>query len=158
MTDVIFRHQGTLDKFIGDGILAYFGAPIPAADHAARAVRCATEMMQALEAMNAQRGLRGDPPLTMGLGVHTGEVILGNIGAPNRVEYTIIGDAVNVAARIQDLTKELRVPMLASAATRRSAPELDWSPVAIVALRGKAGPVEVFTSGDGRGSGRLAGV
>ena len=98
--------------------MAYFGAPVPQADHATRAVRCALAMRTALVALNARRAGDGMPPLRIGIGIHTGTVVLGDIGAPARRDYTVVGDAVNVAARLQELTKGEGVDVLVSEATR----------------------------------------
>ncbi len=118
MVDVVFAHGGTLDKYLGDGLMAYFGAPVAQADHALRAVLCAVAMRAALAALNAERAGDGASPLHMGVGIHTGPVVLGDIGAPRRRDYTVVGDAVNVAARLQELTKGEGVDVLVSEATR----------------------------------------
>jgi adenylate cyclase len=145
MVRTIFAFNGTLDKYLGDGLLVYFGAPVPQADHAERAVRCALAMQDELERMNGVRAARGEAPLRMGIGVHTGTAILGDIGAPQRREYTLIGDAVNVAARLEELTKATGAPILVSASTRALVGEaLPLAGVGPLVLRGRSQPMEAY--------------
>ncbi|MGH9194807.1 MAG: adenylate/guanylate cyclase domain-containing protein, partial [Acidimicrobiia bacterium] len=100
MTDVVFSHGGTLDKYLGDGILAFFGDPIPFEDHAERAVAAAFEMRDVLDRLRSMWMLQYDEELTVGIGISTGYVTVGNIGSENRIEYTVIGNHVNVASRL----------------------------------------------------------
>ena len=122
MVEQVDRHGGSLDKFIGDGALVVFGlgpSDAPAPDAGAQAaVDCARSMLSALSALNSSRSAAGLEPLRMGIGIHTGEVIAGNIGAASRrVEFTVIGDAVNTAVRLESATKELGVAAVVSGAT-----------------------------------------
>jgi adenylate cyclase len=150
MLEVIDRHGGSLDKFIGDGTLVVFGLPAgqaaPTDAGAGAAVACAREMVDALESHNADRAANGLPPLQMGIGVHTGKVVAGNIGAPGRrLEFTVIGDAVNTAARLEGATKALGCPVVISRATvdRLERPD-GLVALAPVELRGKQAALEVF--------------
>jgi adenylate cyclase len=154
MLEEVRRHGGVLDKFIGDGMLAVFGVHLAqgalssAPDAGAEAaVSCARAMLRALDALNATRAGSGLPPLRMGVGLHTGPVIAGNIGVPgHRIEFTVIGDAVNTAARLEGLTKEAGTPVLVSGETVRRLPAPSGLlPRPAVTLRGKSQPLEIFT-------------
>ena len=114
MVDVIFNHQGTLDKFIGDAIMAFWGAPLKQADHAYKAVTCAIAMQKALIDVNQESRQRNMPLMHTGIGIHTAEVILGNIGSRKKLDYTVIGDGVNLASRLEGLTKRYQCPIIIS--------------------------------------------
>jgi class 3 adenylate cyclase len=105
MTDVIIRHEGTIDEFTGDGILVFFGAPRWLSDHSQRAVACALQMQQALKGLNADNIKLGLPELKMGIGINAGELIVGNIGSEKRKKYGAVGSPINVAFRVEAVTR-----------------------------------------------------
>lgn len=109
----IFRHEGTLDKYLGDGLMATFGTPFPGASDAGNALRCAQTMLGAIDDLNRERRHRGEPPIRISIGLHYGQVVLGDIGL-NRLEFAVIGTTVNAASRLESLTREFGCAIIAS--------------------------------------------
>ena len=150
MVEAIEAEGGVVDKYIGDAIMAVFGAPTTRQDDAARALRAALRMEQALLDHNAQRAAQGLAPLAQGVGLHYGEVIAGNIGTLTRAQYTVMGDAVNLAARLESETKARGVTLLASRALLDAALAHDpdarraWRSLGPLHVKGRAQPVEAL--------------
>ncbi|MBK7002497.1 MAG: adenylate/guanylate cyclase domain-containing protein [Rhodoferax sp.] len=119
MVAAIHHHDGTLDKFIGDGIMAVFGAPFRSANPCNDAFACACHMIEAVDAFNAEQKLLGATPIAIGIGLHYGPAVVGYVGSRERYEYSVIGDTVNVASRIEGLTRELEHPVLLSESAYR---------------------------------------
>ncbi|NOC85314.1 adenylate/guanylate cyclase domain-containing protein [Ruegeria sp. HKCCD6428] len=117
METEVFRHHGTLDKYLGDGLMATFGTPVPTPLDASNALDCARAMVGVIDRWNLERRRAGEPEIHVGVGVHHGSVVLGDIGA-NRLEFAVIGDAVNVAAKLEALTREFKARIVVSDAVR----------------------------------------
>ncbi len=146
MTEIIFEYQGTVDKFEGDAILAFFNAPLDVNDHASQAVRCAVAMIERLQEMQTHWAETGQHVLEIGIGINTGEAFVGNIGSAQRMDYTVIGDTVNLASRLQDLTKEEGVTILFGEATNAQLNEaIKTRLVTTAKVKGRAQEVRVFT-------------
>lgn len=119
MIESVFHYHGTLDKLLGDGLMAFFGIPADGEIQQDQAVKCALDMLRRLESFNQLRKMKGEETIEIGIGIHTGLAIVGNVGSFRRMEYTAIGDTVNAASRIEDLTKKYKVPILISAETKK---------------------------------------
>jgi adenylate cyclase len=155
MTAPIFACGGTIEKYIGDAIFAVFGLPEPSAADAANALRCADMMLAALDAWNEERRARGEPPLAIGIGLNYGPAVLGDVGSSHSFSFTVIGDTVNTAHRLQSLTRSLETPLVVGDALLCAAKT--GTPQAMAAcvgglrdrgeqtLRGRAGEVRVWT-------------
>ena len=147
MIKIIFKYQGTLDKFIADGIMAEFGIPLEDPDQEYHAIKSAVEMQQLLKKLSEKWKGSAYESIHVGIGIHTGEAVVGNIGSLQRMEYTAIGDTVNTAARIESLTKETQNDILISKETylaARSNTDLEFESLGPTSLRGKKEPLEIF--------------
>ena len=138
MAEVVLSHGGMIDKFAGDAVMAVFGAPDPQPDHAERALRCAQDM----QARQAELNVDADSPLDMGIGVNTGVVIAGTMGGGGRLEYTVIGDAVNVAQRLQTVAGPGEI--IAASSTVAASPGVVAEPAGAQEVKGRTEPVEIF--------------
>jgi class 3 adenylate cyclase len=144
MVAAVEAEGGVVKQFTGDGVMALFGAPVAHPDDPERAVRAALRMVSQLHGLNARLSTRQVPPLRIGVGIHTGEVVAGRIGPDERVEYGVVGDAVNLASRIEGLTKEMQATVLVSQVTAdRLGPQFRRGRAALLPVKGKAWPVEV---------------
>lgn len=151
MSDIILDHRGTIDKFMGDAVMAFWNAPVADADHAAEACRAALAMQERMVRLNREEGARraaaGEPhtPIRIGIGLNTGPCCVGNVGSPQRFDYSVLGDAVNVAARIEDATKIYGVPIIVGERTAHEAAGFAFLEIDTAAtLRGKDRPERLF--------------
>jgi class 3 adenylate cyclase len=143
MTDVVFSHEGTLDKFLGDGLMAVFGAPVVQPNSTLNAVRTAVEMRERIREFNREREAAGGEPLRVGIGINFGEAIVGNIGSRQRMDYTVIGDTVNVAQRIQAFADGGQI-VLTSQAYARVAEFVDAKNLGERQIKGKKAALELY--------------
>ncbi|MFA5631196.1 MAG: adenylate/guanylate cyclase domain-containing protein [Porticoccaceae bacterium] len=154
--DYLCRHisafEGTLDKFIGDGLMAFWGSPVAQEDHADRAVSCARAMLDDLDQLNVTLRNNGMPAVQLGIGINSGRVAVGNMGSASRRNYSAVGDAVNTAARLQQFCKTLGCDLLIGADTAALCKNQDLVELQTVELRGKKNHVTVYTSRELEGS------
>jgi adenylate cyclase len=147
LVEVVFRHRGTLDKFIGDAIMAFFGAPFENPDHALQACRAAIEMSDVVTRLNEQWARDGKEPFVTGFGIATGEMLVGNFGSSQRFTYTVIGDQVNLGARLESLNKEhqaARHIIISQATYEQAKTHVVAKPLGSVTVKGKHQAVEIY--------------
>jgi adenylate cyclase len=145
MVDVVFRHKGTVDKFVGDMVMALYGAPLDDAEHAEHAVAAAIDMVRELGELNRGWAARGMAQLDIGVGINSGDMIAGNIGSSSIMSYTVIGDNVNLGSRLESLNKDYKTRIIISDATRiRLKGDYDIRPLGEVVVKGKTRPVAIF--------------
>ena len=145
MVPIVFAKKGTIDKFVGDMIMALYGAPLDDPDHADHAVQTALAMIEELARLNSQWAADGWPALDVGIGINTGDMVAGNLGSESIMSYTVIGDNVNLGARLEALTRRFNVRIIISDATRQALKgSYDTRALGAVTVKGKTQPVQVF--------------
>jgi adenylate cyclase len=145
MVEIVFKHQGTVDKFVGDMVMALFGAPLDDPEHAEHAVEAALDMLAELKRLNQTWKSQGRPELDIGIGVNSGPMIAGNIGSEQIMSYTVIGDAVNLGSRLESLNKQYSTRIIISEATRsKLTGRYELRPLGDVVVKGKTRPVAIF--------------
>jgi adenylate cyclase len=145
MVSVIFKNHGTLDKFVGDCVMAFWGAPLAQPNHAELAARAALEMIEGLEKLNQKWQSEGRPTLKIGVGINTGEMLFGNIGSEQRMDFTVIGDSVNLGSRLESSTKELHATIVISDATYQLIRDLaEVRPLGEISVKGKEHKIVVY--------------
>lgn len=144
MTQVIHHHRGTIDKYMGDAIMAFWGAPIHDDQHARHALQAALDMMESLSVVQEQFKAKGWPAINIGIGLNTGVMTVGNMGSEFRMAYTVMGDAVNLGSRLEGLTKEYGVQIIVSEFTRTAVPDFVFRDLDLVRVKGKDKPVGIY--------------
>lgn len=144
MTRVIHKNRGTIDKYMGDAIMSFWGAPLHDPEHARHALYAAMDMMVELKVMQTDFESRGWPPVNIGIGLNTGNMNVGNMGSEFRMAYTVLGDSVNLGSRLEGLTKEYGVNIIVSESTKDSIPEFTFRDLDLVRVKGKNEPVAIF--------------
>lgn len=149
-SEVIIDHRGTIDKFMGDGIMAFWNAPADVPGHATHSCRAALGLMARLDELNAERRTEAEavghsaPPVRIGIGINTGPCVAGNVGSPQQLNYSIMGEAVNIAARLEEATKTYGVPIIVGEATAHAATGLAFLDIGQITPRGKSRPEHIF--------------
>jgi adenylate cyclase len=144
LTDVIRKNRGTIDKYMGDCVMAFWGAPVDLPNHAHLAVKTAMEMANAVRKINEEHRAKGVPEIGVGIGLNTGTMCVGNMGSEIRQAYTVIGDSVNLGSRLEGLSKVYGVDIVVSESTRKLAPEFAWQELDRVRVKGKEQAVAIF--------------
>ena len=144
ISHIVEAHDGIVDKYIGDGVMAVFGVPVPRPDDTERSVRAALAIRDGIRALGERLAARGLPNPEVGCGVNTSRVIAGNIGSPTRLNYTVLGDGVNLASRLEGLTKRYHVPIVAGSRTREQVQGVVWRELDKVRVRGRVNPERIY--------------
>jgi len=145
MTQIIHKHGGAIDKYMGDAIMAFWGAPLEDPDHAANGIRAAVEMIDYLDTLNEESRAKGWPEINIGCGLNTGMMSVGNMGSEFRMAYTVLGDAVNLGARLESMTKEYKVSIIVSEFTVDAAPDFKYDYLDNVKVKGKNTAVKIYS-------------
>jgi adenylate cyclase len=144
MTHIIHENRGTIDKYIGDAIMAFWGAPLPDEQHVQHALNTAVQMQAAMQALNQSFAEKGWPPLQIGIGLNTGNMVVGNMGSNFRMAYTVMGDSVNLASRLESLTKYYGVDTIVSEWVAAKTPDMLYRELDTVRVKGKENAVTIF--------------
>ena len=144
MTHIIHKHRGTIDKYMGDAIMAFWGAPLHDPDHARNALLAGLDMLAVLPQIQRDFEAKGWPPIRIGVGLNTGSMNVGNMGSEFRMAYTVLGDAVNLGSRLEGLTKQYGVSIMVSEYTKAAVPDFAYRELDVVLVKGKEEPVAIF--------------
>jgi adenylate cyclase len=146
MTDIVFEHDGTLDKFVGDAVMAFWGAPLDQPDHAQRAVRCGLDMIRKLRELQQKWAAEGKHVIDIGVGINSGEMVVGNMGAEGKkMDFTVIGDNVNLAARVEGLTRKYDSHIIITEYTYAKVKDsVEAKELEAVTVKGKERPVVMY--------------
>jgi adenylate cyclase len=145
MTNIVIHNDGTIDKYMGDCIMAFWNAPLDVPDHAERAVKTALEMQAELKLLNQELSAEGLPNINIGIGINTGEALVGNMGSEQRFDYSVIGDDVNLASRLESSSKELNAVLVIGEKTVAQAPSFQYKSLGTIRVKGKTEDIKVYT-------------
>ncbi|MEZ5661638.1 MAG: adenylate/guanylate cyclase domain-containing protein [Burkholderiaceae bacterium] len=151
LTECIYRYRGTVDKYMGDAVMAFWGAPVEDPAHAHHAVLAAIDMQKAIARLSERFAARGFPPVAIGIGINTGLMRVGDMGSKLRRAYTVIGDSVNLASRLESLTKHYRTPIIVGESTEQACPDIRFTPIDTVVVTGRQGAVRIFAPSETAG-------